>query len=157
MLTDLSSFSSKSVRRNPMQLQPVSSGRHASTTTARRRVLIVEDEALVAENLKDILTSKNYAVTGVAASGKEAIQRVNETTPDIILMDIRLRGDLDGIQTAIILQNTSAQGIPLIFVTAHSPQQFPHLSAIKPKYLYLTKPYSQEELLAAIDELLTAP
>jgi CheY-like chemotaxis protein len=115
------------------------------------RILIVEDETLVAENIKEILEAQSFTVVGIAASGREAIKNVAEQHPDLVLMDIRIRGDMDGIQTAIILQQQSRKNtIPVVFVTAHSRNQFPHLKLLNSNYLYVTKPYSEGELIRAV-------
>jgi DNA-binding response OmpR family regulator len=118
------------------------------------KIAIVEDERLVAENLKEILEENNYKVVAMAASGKEAVEAIVSANPDLVLMDIRLKGDIDGIQTAIILQQAWKERFPIIFLTAHSQKQFPHLSSINSAFLYLTKPYSQQQLLSAIEKMI---
>ncbi len=114
----------------------------------------MEDETLVAENIKEILESQDFSVVGIAASGREALQKVEQGHPDLILMDVRIRGDLDGIQTVLILQESTGSAVPVVFVTAHSQTQFPHINLLKPNYLYLTKPYSETELLRAVKKAL---
>jgi YesN/AraC family two-component response regulator len=64
------------------------------------RILIVEDERIVATDLRQRLTSVGYTVVGMAATGDEAIRMVEETSPDLVLMDITLKGDMDGVQAA---------------------------------------------------------
>ncbi len=67
---------------------------------AGERILIVEDENITATSLKNILTRLGYNVSGTVASGEKALQKVDERLPDLVLMDINLAGDLNGIETA---------------------------------------------------------
>ena len=82
------------------------------------RILIVEDERITAEVLRDILTDLGYTVTASVSSGAEAIARAEETTPDLALMDIRIKGQMDGTETARILRERF--NIPVIYLTAHA-------------------------------------
>ena len=82
------------------------------------KILIVEDERITAEDLRDILTDLGYTVTGSVASGAEAIARAEENTPDLALMDIRIKGDMDGTETARVLRERF--NIPVIYLTAHA-------------------------------------
>ena len=68
------------------------------------RLLIVEDERITAEDLRDILTELGYVVVSIVSTGSAAIAAVERETPDLVLMDIRIRGDLDGTETAGILR-----------------------------------------------------
>ena len=115
------------------------------------RVLIVEDEQLVAADLEHKLQSLGYKVVGCAASGQEALSMAAEQHPDVVLMDIRLQGDMDGMEAAKRLQNFSAAKV--IFVTA-----FAQLSKLSGGNLLLeaclTKPYSKSQLEAALAESL---
>jgi CheY-like chemotaxis protein len=120
----------------------------------RVRIAIVEDERLVAENLKETLEEKDFEVVAMAATGADAIQKITSTDPDLILMDIRLKGEMDGIDAAIVLQNTWKRNLRIVFLTAHSQKQFPHLSALDLTFVYLTKPFSQEQLFSAIRRVL---
>jgi CheY-like chemotaxis protein len=118
------------------------------------RILIVEDERLIAEDLKEILVNSGYQVVGIFSSGEEVLQNINDINPDVILMDIRLKGTMDGIQTAITIYNTIKQ-IPIVFLTAHSRNQYPHLSSLPPSsFVYVNKPFQHETLLRGIKRLL---
>jgi CheY-like chemotaxis protein len=118
------------------------------------RVMIVEDEPILAENLKEILEHHGHHVMLIVASGEEAIKNFKSVQPDLILMDIRLRGVIDGIQTALVIQQTIAM-VPIIFLTAYSEQSFPHLRAVNAENsAYLMKPYSPEDLIVLIDKIL---
>ncbi len=84
------------------------------------RVLIVEDERIVAEDIKESLQSMGYTVTSVARSGKMAIKMVEENRPDLVLMDIVLKDKMDGIETA--KQIRSLFNIPVVYLTAFSDE-----------------------------------
>jgi CheY-like chemotaxis protein len=125
-----------------------------TTNSARgARILIVEDELLVAEDIKEMLTSLDYKVVGICRSGEEAIRNFSKLNPDLILMDIRLDGAIDGIQTAIKIH--TIQEVPVIFLTAYASNQFPHLADVRDQlYKFVTKPCESSELIGRINELL---
>lgn len=82
------------------------------------KILIVEDEAIVALEIKYRLTKLGYSVTGTASSGKRALELTEETKPDVILMDIKLKGSMNGLEVATQIRDRF--GIPSIFLTAFS-------------------------------------
>src|SRR5258708_17230954 len=82
------------------------------------RILIVEDERITAEDLRDILTSLDYSVVASVSNGADAIALAEETQPDLALMDIQIRGAMDGTETARVLRERF--NIPLISLTAHA-------------------------------------
>ena len=119
------------------------------------RILIVEDEMLVAENIKEILQENHYDVVGIISSGEEAITRFATLNPDLVLMDIHLSGAMNGIQTAIVIHYTLKQ-VPVLFLTAYGEEQIPPLiDTSSLLYDYLTKPYAREFLVDCIKQLLT--
>lgn len=69
--------------------------------------------------------------------------------PDLMLVDVRIEGDLNGIETAIVIQGHFEQVIPVVFLTAFPAKQFPVLTAVEP-YIYLNKPIQDEDLIAAV-------
>src|ERR687887_1774284 len=87
----------------------------------RRRVLIVEDEGIVAVDIEKSLLDLGFEVCGIAASGADAIEEASKEQPDLVLMDIQIRGPLDGIQTAEWLRRE--QDVPIIYLTAHGDQE----------------------------------
>jgi PAS domain S-box-containing protein len=112
-------------------------------------ILIVEDELIVAEDLKYLLEDFGYNVVGIADSGEEAILKVAESKPCLVLMDVRLNGSLDGIQTAEKIW--SKYEIPIIYLTANSDlSTLQRAKATKP-FGYIAKPFKEQELLTAID------
>ncbi len=116
------------------------------------RVLIVEDETLIAMELKDRLERNDYTVCGVVARGEEAIGQFERFKPDLALMDVHLAGKLNGIETAKELQ--AKKNIPVIYLTAYSnPQLVEQASKTRP-YGYLIKPFEERELRATIEVAL---
>src|SRR3954453_14789320 len=87
-------------------------------TSSAVRVLIVEDEALIAMEIADRLSSLGYTVCGSASRGEQALDEIQVTRPDLVLMDVRLAGKLTGIETAARLRET--RGLPVIFLSAYS-------------------------------------
>ena len=112
-------------------------------------VLIVEDDALVAEQIKLTLLQENYMILAAVPSGEEAVQRMRVRQPDVILMDITLAGDLDGIETSKIIR--AAFDIPIIFLTANSDETTLQRAEITKPYAYLIKPFQPRELLATLE------
>ena len=108
-----------------------------------KSILIVEDEAITALNLKYDLEDLDYEVLDTIDNGAEAIEKTRETFPDMVLMDINLKGDMDGIEAA---GQISEMGIPVIYLTANT-DDFTAFDALKTApYGYLSKPYSVKDL-----------
>ena len=82
------------------------------------KILIVEDESIIALDIKSILLRLGYSVTDIVISGAECLNKIQQDLPDLILMDIKLKGDMDGIETANIVKKE--HDIPVVFITAHS-------------------------------------
>lgn len=82
------------------------------------RILVVEDESIVAFNLQQRLSMLGYDVPAIAVSGQESIDLVSQMRPDLVLMDIHIQGDMDGIEVAAKLRETHA--VPVIYLTAYS-------------------------------------
>jgi DNA-binding response OmpR family regulator len=119
------------------------------------KVLIVEDERLIAENLKFIVEDHNYQVVAMASTAEDAIKKAKRSKPDLILMDVRIHGELDGIQVADLIQHSLADSPRFLFLSAHAKEQFPHIDRLdSDSFSYLIKPYSPEDLLAAMDSIL---
>lgn len=116
------------------------------------KLLIVEDEPIVAMDLRQELSDLGYEVIGVAESADEALTIVQSTLPDCALMDIRIAGSMDGIQTARTLRHWFR--VPSIFLTAHSDDSTLSRAARAMPYGYLTKPFKREELKATLQMAL---
>ncbi len=119
---------------------------------AKIRVLVVDDERLVAVGLKEQLEKLDYRVVGTAATGNEAINIALERRPDIILMDIVLQGEMDGIETAEIIH--SHIDTPIIYITAYSDDEILRRARLTDPYAYIIKPIKTSELNANIQMAL---
>ena len=114
------------------------------------RILIVEDDPIIAADLQDRLSDMGYAVLGPEASGEEAIRRLDgNSPPDLLLMDIQLEGEWDGIETARKMREKLR--LPLIFLTSNSDDAtFLKAKAIQPD-AFLSKPFRGRDLKHAIE------
>jgi len=107
-------------------------------------VLIVEDEVLVARDIQARLIRMGYEVVGSAARGEDAVKIALEKNPDLILMDINLRGEMDGIEAAVIINES--RSIPVIFCTAYSNNEVLERAKITSPFGYVLKPFDNREL-----------
>ncbi len=112
------------------------------------RILIVEDEALTAEDLRHTLIGFGYQISGIIGSGEEAVRAAREDNPSLVLMDILLQGEMDGIEAARRIQAESH--IPVIFLTAYSDTETIEKLKFAGSYGYILKPFERRELLANI-------
>ena len=119
------------------------------TISKNRRILIVEDELIVAIDLKGILEFLGYSVPGIAQSGEKALDAVSRERPDLILMDIQLQGKMDGIETAALVY--SRYQIPVIYVTAFSDDMTIDRAKLTEPLGYISKPFNHRELRTSIE------
>ncbi len=115
----------------------------------RARILIVEDESLVAKDLTLRLEGLGYDVVGIAHSGEDALIIIEEKMPELILMDIMLRGDIDGIETAALVSERF--DIPVIYLTAYSDDETIERAKITGPFGYILKPFEERELRTNIE------
>ncbi|KGK99649.1 chemotaxis protein CheY [Methanococcoides methylutens] len=113
------------------------------------RILVVEDEAIVAMVIKKRLMNLGYSVSGVAATGKDAITKVEGTFPDLVLMDIMLKGDMDGIEAADEIRKRFS--IPVVYLTAHSDENTLERAKQTEPYGYILKPFTERDLSSNIE------
>ncbi len=114
------------------------------------RVLIVEDEIIVASEIKLRLEAMGFKVIGIVNNGRDAIAKANENYPDVILMDITLKGKMDGLEaTRKITRETD---IPVIFITAHTDAPTLDSAREASSHGIFTKPFSDDELKSAIQQ-----
>lgn len=112
------------------------------------RILVVEDDPLMGQDISLKLQQLGYEVIAVVASSDAAVEKVRETHPDLILMDIILEGEIDGIETAErILEFDS---IPIVYLTAYDDEDFIRRARITEPYGYVLKPYTARELHAVV-------
>ena len=116
------------------------------------KILVVEDENIIAMDIQFILESFGYKVCGVVSSGEECIESTSKTNPDLILMDIKLKGKMDGVSAAKHIQ--SLFNIPVIFLTAYGDKgTLKRVDKTKP-FGYIHKPFEETELRTEIENVL---
>lgn len=113
------------------------------------KILVTEDETIVAMDLKRRLTSLGYQVINISASGEDCISKSLELKPDLILMDIILKGSIDGIKAAEIIK--SKLNIPIVYLTAHTDENTIQRAKITGPYGYILKPYEIRDLHSTIE------
>jgi len=117
--------------------------------TKGSRILVVEDEMVISMEIAATLKRFGYGIAGQVMTGEEAILLAREKQPDLILMDIRLSGEMDGIEAAARIADISP--IPIIFLTAHSDERtLDRAIAVDPSG-YLIKPFKDRELYSAVE------
>ncbi|MCB1021276.1 MAG: sigma 54-interacting transcriptional regulator [Bryobacterales bacterium] len=112
------------------------------------RIMIVEDEQITATDIEDILTQLGHDVTAVATSGSVAVSKADEDRPDLVLMDIHLKGEMDGAEAALEIRRRF--GVPSIFLTAHADDETLERAKLAEPLGYIVKPFHETELQAAI-------
>ena len=116
---------------------------------SEKKIFVVEDEAIVSMALEDALGQLGYIISGTATNGKDALERIGETHPDLVLMDIRIQGDMDGIETAEKV--SSSFNVPVVYLTAHSDEKTLERAIATQPYGYLLKPFRTRELYSTIE------
>jgi diguanylate cyclase (GGDEF)-like protein/PAS domain S-box-containing protein len=119
---------------------------------ATAQILVVEDEKIVARNIQERLKSFGYAVSGVASSGEEAIRKADKLQPDLVLMDIMLKGEMDGVQAATEIRERFH--IPVIYLTAFADEYTLQRASITEPFGYILKPFEERELHTIIEMAL---
>lgn len=122
------------------------------STERRARVLIAEDERLVARDLEEIVKHLGYETTGTVSSAASAVVAVEKERPDLVLMDIRLRGKGDGVEAAAIIRDRYQVGV--VYVTAHTdPATTERAAATKPLG-FIVKPFDERAVQRAVENAL---
>jgi DNA-binding NarL/FixJ family response regulator len=111
-------------------------------------ILIVEDNATLAMELEEFLPTIGYKVVDVATTGAEAIKKARQLKPDLILMDIKMPGKMDGIQAAGIIK--SEMGINIIFISGHTEEELLERAKFVEPLGYIHKPFTEEQITAAL-------
>ena len=119
---------------------------------AKERILVAEDEGLVALSLKNSLENLGYEVPATASTGEEVMRKIDEVSPDLILMDIRLKGGIDGIEVANQIRKTSK--VPVVYLTAHSDERTLARAKLSEPFGYIVKPYEEKSLHTTIEMAL---
>ncbi|MBY0457756.1 MAG: response regulator, partial [Gemmataceae bacterium] len=115
-------------------------------------VLVVEDERIIAKGIQKRLAAMGYHVPDLAATGAEAVQKATALRPDLVLMDIRLEGDMDGTEAAARIRGQL--DLPVVFLTANSDPDTLRRAKLTEPYGYVLKPYEDRDLQTAIEMAL---
>jgi PAS domain S-box-containing protein len=118
----------------------------------KARIMVVEDEGLVALQIKETLENLGYEVPVVALSGDEAMTKISGTEPDLVLMDIRLGGEMAGIKTARRIRGVLE--VPVVYLTAYSDEETLEMAELTEPYGYVLKPFDEKSLHAVIQMAL---
>lgn len=145
-------------RMNDQSTQPPSSSRLNTAPDTEKAslakdapvsILLVEDEFIVAQDLRETLTQLGYHVVGVASEGVQAVCMAAELQPQLIVMDVGLKGDVDGIQAAQLIQERAH--VPVIFLTGHRDPDTLQRAVLTGPLGYIVKPFQEVELRCAIE------
>lgn len=115
-------------------------------------VLVVEDEEGIARYIEEALEGYGYEVAGIVSSGREAVRRAGDEEPDIVLMDIRLEGEVDGIEAAEHIRERYS--IPVVYLTAYSDDETLRRAKLTEPFGYILKPFQKRELYSSIEMAL---
>jgi len=113
------------------------------------KILIVEDEMVIAANISLQLSNLGYDVTGIVPRGEEALLHIKQNQPDIVLLDIQLKGVLDGVETALAMQVD--YNIPIIYLTANADDDHFNRTKTTNPYAFISKPFKKLDLQRAIE------
>lgn len=119
-----------------------------------RRILVVEDEVIIAQHLQRLLRQLGYEVAGHAMSAAQALDLVREQAPDLVLIDVMLRGELDGIDLANRLRAEAP--LPFVFVTSLADAATVARAKLTRPHGYLVKPFNEQEVFVALELAFTA-
>jgi len=113
------------------------------------RILVVEDESIVAMDIQDRLESLGYEVPTTVATGERAIEKTETLRPDLVLMDIQLQGEMDGVQAADEIRRRF--NIPIVYLTANADHPTVQRAKLTEPFGYIIKPFEERELHTAIE------
>ncbi len=116
---------------------------------AKARILVVDDDSIVASTVEAMLQDLGYTVPAIASSGRDAIREVKDIQPDLVLMDIYLKGDMDGIQTAEQIHTHC--DIPVVYITGYADEETLQRAKVTEPYGYILKPFQDKDLHTAIE------
>jgi len=118
----------------------------------KRNIMVVEDEGVVSIDIQNMLRNAGYDIAAVAFRGEDAVKKAGETSPDLVLMDIGLKGELDGIEAARRIRDNL--DIPVVFLTGFADEvTMARAQEVGPSG-FIIKPISEEELKNTLDEIL---
>lgn len=135
----------------PPELPGASERSRGAMAISGARILVVEDDYLIAMIIEDTLLRAGHEILGVVATGEEAVQQGAVLRPDLVLMDIRLAGQMTGIEAAVELRE---KGIPSLFASAHTDQGTRTSGEEAKPVGWLAKPFSNAEIVSAVETAL---
>lgn len=115
----------------------------------RKRIMIVEDEALVARDIRSRLSDLGYDVTAICSTAGEAVKEVSASCPDLVIMDIQLKGETDGIEAGEMIY--SSYSVPIVYLTGHSDKKLLERTGKSKPYGYILKPFDPQNLRITIE------
>ena len=118
---------------------------------SKNNILVIEDEAIVSKDIQQSLKKLGYNIVGSAATGEKAIVLAGETSPDLVLMDIMLKGDMSGIDAAEKIRENL--NIPVIYLTAYADENTLAKAKVTEPYGYIIKPFTAATLKEKIDKI----
>jgi len=116
---------------------------------ANANILVAEDDGIVALDIENRLRSLGYSVSEIVSSGEEAVKKVQENKPDLVLMDIVLKGEMDGIEAADTIR--TQHRVPVVYLTAYADDKLLERAKITEPFGYIIKPFEDRELHSAIE------
>ena len=116
----------------------------------KKKILIVEDEAIFATSIQRVLIKSGYEVSEPVSTGEEAVERAKEETPDLVIMDVMLEGKIDGIEAAMNIR--SLNDIPIVFISGYQEEKLLKRAKSVASSIYLIKPITPQDLELAIDQ-----
>lgn len=120
----------------------------------KKKVLIVEDEAIFAMSMRRVLIKSGYDVFEPVSTGEEAVKRTNAEKPDLIIMDVMLQGKIDGIQAAMGIR--AMHDIPIVFISGYQETELLERAKSVGSSIYLIKPIKPKDLESAINQALNS-
>ena len=143
---------STAIVRRSIELKKSARIKIGNEKMAKAKILVVEDDAITARDIQDRLRDLGYDAPAIAASGEEAIKMAEEIKPDLILMDIVLKGDMDGIEAAVQIRDRF--DVPVVYLTAFMDEERLERTKVTEPFGYIIKPFEDKELHPIIEMAL---
>ena len=118
----------------------------------KKKILIVEDEEIFATSMQRVLIRSGYDVSQPVSTGEEAVKRVREEKPDLVIMDVMLEGKIDGIEAAMNIR--SMHDMPIVFISGYQEEALLERAKSVGSSIYLIKPIKPQDLESAINQSL---
>ena len=118
----------------------------------KKKILIVEDETIFATSMQRVLVKAGYDVSEPVSTGEEAVKRAKEEKPDLVIMDVMLEGNIDGIEAAMEIR--SLHDIPIVFISGYQEEKLFERAKSVGSSIYLIKPIKPHDLESAINQSL---